>query len=93
MGYEVSRQHFYGPTDLYNNGTGISVLKSTLEEAEATYEDFCRSPCGYPFACFIVGPGFEVIKQSGPSMQQVDAAMRAAWNRRYRQRAQRPQEA
>ncbi len=82
MGYEVSRRRVYGPQDRYCNGSGISVLRGTIEEAEATYADFCQNDAAYPAAVFLIGAGGEVVKQSGPSMAEVDRAMQAAYRRR-----------
>ena len=83
MGYEVSRRRVYGPTDNYCNGSGISVLVNSLDEAERTFEDFNRAPHPYPCAVFITSGGGEVVKSSGPALAEVDRAMNAAWRRRH----------
>lgn len=84
MGYEVSRHRVYRPNDTYCNGSGCSVLVGTLEEAESQFQSFANNDAGYLAAVFIVGPGAEVVKQSGPNLRDVVAAMNAAWRRRYR---------
>ncbi len=81
MGYEVSRRRVYGSSDRYCGGSGISVLVSTLEEAEARYADFATNDAGYPAAVFLIGGG-EVIKHTGPSVVDVDRAMMAAYRRK-----------
>jgi hypothetical protein len=81
MGYEVSRRRVYGPQDRYCNGSGCSVLVDTLEQAESQYESFAKNDAGYPVAVFITD-GSGVVKQSGPSVAEVDRAMQAAYRRR-----------
>lgn len=85
MGYEVSKRRVYGPTDRYCNGSGISVLCSTLEEAELTYEHLAtQTPGDYPNAVFLIDlPADKVLRSTWPTLADVDVAMRAAWRRRY----------
>ena len=88
MGYEVSRRRVYGPTDTYSNGAGCSVLIADLGEAQAQYDSFCKQDIGYRAAVFLVDLRTgAVLRQSGPSMAEVDRAMHAAWRRRYQRRA------
>lgn len=84
MAFEVMRRRIYGPAERYCNGSGLAVIRPTRELAERTFEDMLRQPCDYPQAIFVVDLStMRVVRQSGPSLEEVDSAMRAAWRRRY----------
>lgn len=86
MGYQVSRERVYSPEDRYCNGSGLSVLCNTLEEAEAQFTGLSRPPHAYPNQVFLIDlSNFSIVKQTGElSYSQVEKQMLAAWKRRYR---------
>lgn len=84
MAYEVMRRRIYGPAERYCNGSGLAVIRPTRELAERTFEDMLQQQSDYPRALFVVDLStMRVVRQSGPSLEEVDAAMRSAWRRRY----------